>query len=98
MKQYRGMSINPCLNGFIVIVGCQTLVFANLHQVAEALHRYADDPEAEEKLYLENTRAFSGLENPVPTPPPTVRRDIAFIEPDTQASQSPPGVLSRPTR
>ena len=94
MKRYRSIVISPCLNGFIVNVGCQTLVFSNLHLVAEALHRYADDPAAEEKLYLENTRAFSGLENP----PPTVRRDIAFIEPDTQASQSPPGVLSRPTR
>jgi len=51
MKQYRGMSINPCLNGFIVIVGCQSLVFSNLHQVAEALHRYADDPEATAYLF-----------------------------------------------
>lgn len=98
MKRYRPISISPCLNGFIVNVGCQTLVFSNLHLVADALHRYADDPEVEEKLYLENTRAFSGLENLVPTPPPTVRRDIAPIEPDTQASQSPPGMLSRPTR
>ena len=64
MKQYRGMSINPCLNGFIVIVGCQTLVFANLHQVAEALHRYADDPEAEEKLYLQNSLVNTMIGHP----------------------------------
>ena len=39
-------------NGFIVRVGCKTLVGKDWHEVSNGLNLYWIDPEAAEKLYL----------------------------------------------
>ena len=53
--KYRAINIRPCLNGFVVDVGCQTLVFVSLEDVGNTIVRYAKDPEGIEKMYLQET-------------------------------------------
>ena len=50
----RDIHIHPVLNGFIVEVGCQTLVFHELQYLLEALEEYfkSPSPDAIEKTYL----------------------------------------------
>lgn len=54
-KSMRNIRIVPVLNGFIVEVGCQTLVFNRIEDVAEKLVAYQKNPEAVEKLFIENS-------------------------------------------
>ena len=46
--------IRPVLNGFIVEVGCQALLFKDIQTVAEELIRYWKNPKAVEEEYLKN--------------------------------------------
>lgn len=46
--------IKPVLNGFVVNVGCQTLVFQSMDILASELKRYQADPEKVEKEYRAN--------------------------------------------
>lgn len=48
----REIRINKALNGYIVNVGCQTLVFTDIGEVCTELTRYAAEPEKVEKEYL----------------------------------------------
>ena len=48
----RPVTINKVLNGYIVQVGCQTLVFRYMSNLVKELKRYADNPEQVEKEYL----------------------------------------------
>lgn len=51
----REVKVIPVLNGFIVSVGCQTLIFNRIEDVAEKLIAYQKNPEAVEKLFIENS-------------------------------------------
>lgn len=51
-KTPRDIKIKPVLNGFIVIVGCQTVVFRDVHQMASELVRYYTNPGNVELEYL----------------------------------------------
>jgi len=51
----REVKIKPVLNGWIVEVGCQTLVFIDGIFMAEELLKYLDDPDEVEKRYLEES-------------------------------------------
>lgn len=45
--------IKPVLNGFIVNVGCQTVVFNTAERLCEELIRYAKNPFEVEREYME---------------------------------------------
>lgn len=48
----RTITIKPALNGYLVTVGCQTLVFNSIETVANELIRYASKPEEVEQEYM----------------------------------------------
>ena len=51
MNVMRSIRVNPVLNGFVVEVGCQTLVFNKIEDVAENLVAYQKDPDGMEKKF-----------------------------------------------
>lgn len=52
-KTMRELKIKPVLNGFIVEVGCQTLVYTSITRLADDLIKYQRDPEQVEKEFVE---------------------------------------------
>lgn len=48
------LTIRPVLNGWIVEVGCQTIVFNELRRMASDIVDYYRDPEGVTKAYLSN--------------------------------------------
>lgn len=65
----RSVSIHRAMNGFIVDVGCQRLVFNSSRTLIAELERYLDNPLDVEKEYLHRY----GMESPgvpVQTPQP----------------------------
>ena len=48
----RDLKITPVLNGFVIKVGCQTVVFTKLADMLSAIENYYTDPEAFEKLFV----------------------------------------------
>jgi len=51
----REIKIESVLNGWIVEVGCQKVVFTELTHMMIELKRYLNDPEVVEKVYLKNS-------------------------------------------
>jgi hypothetical protein len=49
---FRNIEIRAVLNGFITQVGCQTIVFPTIEQLAVALVEYGKDPARVEKEWL----------------------------------------------
>lgn len=49
----RELNITPVLNGYIVTVGCQTLVFNTLSALTTNIGEYYADPDATEKRFRE---------------------------------------------
>lgn len=49
----RRISIAPCLNGFIVEVGCQTLAYTSPDKLLTDLGHYLRNPEETEKRLIE---------------------------------------------
>ena len=49
----KDIQIIPALNGFIVHIGCQRVVFETKEKMLSELSRYLDNREAVEKEYLE---------------------------------------------
>lgn len=47
----RQIKINAVLNGFIVTVGCQVVVFNTTREMLEAIEDYLNDPIEVEKTY-----------------------------------------------
>ena len=52
-SQSRSMEIKPVNNGYIVQVGCQTVVFESLTDMLNVINSYYKDPEGVEKLFHE---------------------------------------------
>ena len=48
--------IKKVMNGFIVTVGCKTLVFEDQHNMFDELNRYYNNHKEVEKEYLEKYR------------------------------------------
>lgn len=57
----REIIIRPVLNGFVVRVGCQELVFRDIQDVGRELIRYQANPEAIEEEYLAHAVNKTGL-------------------------------------
>jgi hypothetical protein len=51
----RNIEITAVLNGFIVKVGCQTLIFQSPDALATELLHYLIDPDRTEDYYLEHS-------------------------------------------
>lgn len=47
----RDIKIRAVLSGFVVEVGCQTVVFNEICDLTDALYEYLEDPDATEKLF-----------------------------------------------
>ncbi len=82
----RSIKIEAVLNGFIVYIGCQTLVFDSAAVLADELERYLKNPMEVEKEYLNKSvnakhttpEAISLV--PEDNPRPTLRNDYPSTE------------------
>ena len=70
----RKVTISKVMNGYIVQVGCQTLVFASSETLLAELAIYLADPILIERAYIER---YGGITNDVP-PTPTTQTDYRF--------------------
>jgi hypothetical protein len=67
----RAITITPVLNGFLIAVGCQQVVFTDKQSMLAQLSEYYDNPDQVEKRFIERgiNKTFSNL--PLqPAPPP----------------------------
>jgi hypothetical protein len=65
----RAIIIKPVLNGWIVNVGCQDVVFQDLDAMLTGIRKYYSDPAKTEKEYIENKKNDTMMElRPEPTP------------------------------
>lgn len=53
IQQARDIIIKKVLNGYILKVGCQTVVFEQKNQMLSEIGRYYDNPSLVEKEYME---------------------------------------------
>ena len=65
----RQVTIRPVLNGWVVAVGCQEVVFSDRRQLMTELDRYLEHPDVEEKKWV--TGAINFLNDVGPTTPTT---------------------------
>ncbi len=76
----RNITITPALNGYIVQVGCKTIVFSSKNQLLLDLKSYLDDPRLVERNYL---RDAINNEDPkdcaVPAPPEDRIRSLGSV-------------------
>jgi hypothetical protein len=71
----REIKITPVLNGFVVKIGCQTVVFNSLQSMAGEVLRYYGNPSSIEAEYRKN--AVNKLDElAIPCPPPEHRNMI----------------------
>lgn len=82
----REVHIKPVLNGYLVTVGCQTLVYNNNKELARDLGEYLFDPAKTEKAFSERALHRELLNGPCtpsnqrlvaqdPVPAPVPRHD-----------------------
>jgi hypothetical protein len=77
----REIHIRPVLNGYIVNVGCQTIVFTDRKTAVGTLSDYLHNPDEVEKHFLAN--ALNKMEPACPQPcaVPTAGTDVAAQAP-----------------
>ena len=63
----REFTVRPALNGWIVKIGCQEVVFTRDDTLAREMQRYIGDPEGVEREYLAKAVNKMRLDVPVPT-------------------------------
>ena len=51
----RDVTIKTALNGYLVRLGCQRVVFTDRAQMLRALDDYLENPREVERMYLENS-------------------------------------------
>lgn len=70
----RQVQITPVLNGYLVHVGCQLLVFSDRATLMQELNDYLIDPAKVEAIYragsIHRELIKELRDEPVPTPPP----------------------------
>lgn len=74
----RTIKIEPVLNGYIVTVGCQRVVFDNPTALAMKLQRYLMEPEAMEREYMTQSINRDLLLPRPPEPVPLTMRERAL--------------------
>ncbi len=60
----RPITITPVLNGFVVDVGCQRVVFGSILELSQEITRYFKHPEEVEKEYCERAVNKPVTQNP----------------------------------
>jgi hypothetical protein len=80
MEVMREVNVRPVLNGFVVQVGCQTLVFNRIEDVAENLVAYQKDPEGTEKKFAETAVNKTLGGGPVPEPVERLNRRTGLVQ------------------
>lgn len=50
----KPVTIKPVLNGFVVEVGCQTVVFQSVDKLIDSLRKYQADPDTVEQMFMKN--------------------------------------------
>ena len=96
MNVMRSIRVNPVLNGFVVEVGCQTLVFNKIEDVAENLIAYQKAPDGMEKKFAADAVNKTLDNGPVPEPVERPNRNIvraarlqpAYGQEDCNASEA----------
>jgi hypothetical protein len=89
------ITIRPVLNGYLVQVGCQSLVFDDTRQMLDQLLRYLVSPNLVEDEYRQtaiNKWMFSTpltMEERLPVPPPPTRDAIRPPQAQNQPGNSP---------
>ena len=73
----RTLYVRPVLNGFVVEVGCQAVVFNDLAEMLEQIGLYYKDPARLEELYLKN--ALNQVYHPEPPVEATPRPNYATL-------------------
>lgn len=66
----RAITIQPVLNGFVCHIGCQNVVFADLHQMVVEIENYYLSPCETERRYKNSAVNNVGLVNDAPAPEP----------------------------
>ena len=62
--KYRSFSVEPVLNGFVIKIGCQTVVASSAKELVKLVEKYMEAPESTEETMLKNS--FSISPEPVP--------------------------------
>jgi hypothetical protein len=65
MIKPRSITITPVMNGFVVNVGCQSVVLDSVANLVEAINAYYTDPEQTTRRYLAS-RINDTMDSPVP--------------------------------
>jgi len=65
IKKYRSAKIDVVANGFVVSIGCQTVVAETPEKLIELISDYLKDPVAAENKLMENSIALGVLGPPV---------------------------------
>lgn len=90
MNVMRSIRVNPVLNGFVVEVGCRTLVFNKIEDVAENLVAYQKDPDGMEKKFA--AAAVNKAPDDQPQPVERLNRNVlrppVCCEPDCNAGEA----------
>lgn len=60
-KRYRGATISVVSNGFIIKIGCQTVVAESAQSLMELIAGYLNDPAGTEKRLLRDSLMFENL-------------------------------------
>jgi|GEM_PF-4083944 len=83
----RSINIEPVLNGFVVKVGCQIVVFKSIHDMVDHICNYYANPEDYEEQFIKECTVNDML-NP---------RGGACIERERQDRNYEDGSVSTPT-
>ena len=74
--QASELHITPVLNGFVVRVGCQTIVFDTIEKLTTQIGRYYKDPETVSKEFIS-----AAVNKMNALPPPAAQCETAMIHP-----------------
>lgn len=64
----KPLSISPALNGWIVQVGCQNVVFNDKSEMIAALSHYIDEPKKTEKRFFQERKNNTLHNDPTEAP------------------------------
>ena len=68
IKKYRSANIEVVANGFVVHIGCQTVVAETPTKLIELISDYLKDPEVAEKKLMQNSMAQGEIPSPMDGP------------------------------
>ena len=75
VKRYRGATISVVANGFIITIGCQTVVAESAESLKKLISAYLDDPSGTEQKLFKNSMEFNRGPDCAPQVTPLVDTD-----------------------